>query len=160
MGDINIVKEVLNMQNRQNFNDTDLAAIAGTSKTTVGKWFKGTPIKDEYLVNLSNEIDDTRFSLAVNCYLFNLPPVLLNISNEYNQETSSLLIGVQIEDFNSDSAIEDAIKEISKKNPDENIIKFGMFKMIRTSSIMQACVAAMSHRYHISLKQAVLGERG
>ncbi|CAJ1187278.1 hypothetical protein CPR19081_DFPECDIO_01054 [Companilactobacillus paralimentarius] len=45
MGDINIVKEVLDMQDRQNFNDTDLAAIAGTSKTTVGKWFKGTQSK-------------------------------------------------------------------------------------------------------------------
>ncbi|CAJ1187722.1 helix-turn-helix domain-containing protein [Companilactobacillus paralimentarius] len=160
MGDINIVREVLDMQNRQNFSDTDLAAIAGTSKTTVGKWFKGTPIKDEYLVNLSNAIDDTRFSLAVNCYLFNLPPVLLNISNDYNQETSSLLIGTKIEDLNSDRAIENALKEISKSNPDENVIKFGIFKMLRTSSIMQACATAMSHRYHISLKQAVLEERG
>ncbi|KRK91400.1 hypothetical protein [Companilactobacillus futsaii] len=160
MSDINIVKEVLDMQDRQNFNDTDLAAIAGTSKTTVGKWFKGTPIKDEYLVNLSNGIDDTRFSLAVDCYLFNFPAILLNIVNEYNSETSSLLVGTQIEDLNSDTAIENALKEISKSNPDENIIEFGIFKMFRTSSIMRAGAEALAHRYHISLKKAALGERG
>lgn len=160
MGDINIVKEVLDMQHRQNFNDTDLAAIAGTSKTTVGKWFKGTPIKDEYLVNLSNAIDDTRFSLAVDCYLFNFPAILLNIVNEYNSETSSLLVGTQIEDLNSDTAIENALKEISKAKPDKSVISFGIFKMVRTSSIMRACAEALIHRYHITPNQVVLNERG
>lgn len=128
------------------------------NKQSVGQWITKGRIKEEYIINLANAVDDDRFVMAMNCYIYHLPSALLELVNEFSDDSLGLLIGTQEVDTDSDGAISNMVHELSKRNPDLSVIKLGIKKMTRTSEIMMLATKKLCNRFGITMKQAVLEE--
>lgn len=158
MNNVDIFQEFLGLIDRQNYSYADIAAMAGIkNKQSVSGWIVKRKIpKDEYLVNIADATDDMRFSLAVNCYLYHIPAIFLDLAGKYKQDSLSILIGTQVEDLGSDDAIKNMILEVSKSDPDISIISAGIKKMMVTCGMMFSASKDLSHKFGISIQQAVL----
>ncbi|AYE38433.1 hypothetical protein D1B17_07190 [Companilactobacillus zhachilii] len=160
MNDVNIFQEFVDLIQRHHYSYTEIAFMAGAkNKQSVGQWITKGRIKEEYVINLANSVDDDRFVMAMNCYIYHLPSALLDLVNEFTDDSLGLLIGTQEVDTDSDGAISNMVHELSKKEPDIGVIKLGVKKMTRTSEIMMLASRKLCNRFGITMKQAVL-ERG
>ncbi len=159
MNDINIFQEFVNLIQRHHYSYSEIAYMAGAkNKQSVGQWITKGRIKEEYIINLANAVDDDRFVMAMNCYIYHLPSALLELVNEFSDDSLGLLIGTQEVDTDSDGAISNMVHELSKRNPDLSVIKLGIKKMTRTSEIMMLATKRLCNRFGITMKQAVLEE--
>lgn len=160
MNNVNIFQEFMDLIQRHDYSYTDIATMAGAKhKQSVGQWISKRSVKQEYLVNIANAVDDSRFVMAMNCYLYNLPSALLELADEFSNDSLGLLIGTQEVDTDSDGAINNMVHELSKRDPEMQVIKLGIKKMTRTSEIMMLASNNLCHRFGITMQQAVL-ERG
>lgn len=144
------------MKQRQGLNSTDIAVAAGVSKPIVSKWEKRKSLNDQYLWNIANSFSDERFKLAVLCYFQGIPAISLNILSKYQKSSLALLIGTQLEDLDSDSAIKDLIELISKPNPDIELIKQRLKEIQETSQIMNAAIDTVANNFGISIRDIAL----
>lgn len=159
MNDINIFQEFVDLIQRHHYSYSDIAYMAGAkNKQSVGQWITKGRIKEEYIINLANAVDDDRFVMAMNCYIYHLPSALLELVNEFSDDSLGLLIGTQEVDTDSDGAISNMVHELSKRDPDLSVIKLGIKKMTRTSEIMMLATKKLCNRFGITMKQAVLEE--
>jgi len=159
LNDINIFQEFVDLIQRHHYSYSDIAYMAGAkNKQSVGQWITKGRIKEEYIINLANAVDDDRFVMAMNCYIYHLPSALLELVNEFSDDSLGLLIGTQEVDTDSDGAISNMVHELSKRDPDLSVIKLGIKKMTRTSEIMMLATKKLCNRFGITMKQAVLEE--
>lgn len=159
MNDINIFQEFVDLIQRHHYSYSEIAYMAGAkNKQSVGQWITKGRIKEEYIINLANAVDDDRFVMAMNCYIYHLPSALLELVNEFSDDSLGLLIGTQEVDTDSDGAISNMVHELSKRDPDLSVIKLGIKKMTRTSEIMMLATKKLCNRFGITMKQAVLEE--
>lgn len=159
MNDINIFQEFVDLIQRHHYSYSEIAYMAGAkNKQSVGQWITKGRIKEEYIINLANAVDDDRFVMAMNCYIYHLPSALLELVNEFSDDSLGLLIGTQEVNTDSDGAISNMVHELSKRDPDLSVIKLGIKKMTRTSEIMMLATKKLCNRFGITMKQAVLEE--
>jgi len=159
LNDINIFQEFVDLIQRHHYSYSEIAYMAGAkNKQSVGQWITKGRIKEEYIINLANAVDDDRFVMAMNCYIYHLPSALLELVNEFSDDSLGLLIGTQEVDTDSDGAISNMVHELSKRDPDLSVIKLGIKKMTRTSEIMMLATKKLCNRFGITMKQAVLEE--
>ena len=159
MNDINIFQEFVDLIQRHHYSYSEIAYMAGAkNKQSVGQWTTKGRIKEEYIINLANAVDDDRFVMAMNCYIYHLPSALLELVNEFSDDSLGLLIGTQEVNTDSDGAISNMVHELSKRDPDLSVIKLGIKKMTRTSEIMMLATKKLCNRFGITMKQAVLEE--
>lgn len=141
---------------RQNLRPVDISVVTGVSRTATSNWFKAGQLDDKYIWRIANAFDDERFKLAVQCYSQGIPSIALDILNKYERSPLAMLIGTQLEDTDSDSAIKNLIIEISKPNPDIKSITSNLKEIQETSQIMNAAVDTVSHRFGISIRDVTL----
>lgn len=156
MNNINIFQEFLDMENRQNIKDPDVAAATGVSPAAVGKWMKKGNIDDKYLWKIASGLGDTRFQLAVFCYQSDLPSAVLNITKRYRPDDLSMVIGSQIEDMDSDEALEQLKVELSKPVPNKNVASCCVAEIIETGIQISMSAFKISKDLGIPIQTAFL----
>jgi len=156
MNSINIYQELLGMMDRENIKPVDISIATGVSRTAVSKWFKLGKVNDKYIWLIANGFNDDRFLLAVLCYSKDLPVITLNILNKYQKSPLAMLVGTQLEDLDSDSAIKNLLSEISKKEPDIKIVTSCLKEIQETSNLMGATVDTVAESFGISMRDVVL----
>lgn len=156
MNSINIYRELVEMMNRKNLKPVDISVATGVSRTAVGNWFKLGKVNDKYIWLIANAFNDERFKLAVLCYSKDLPAITLNVLNKYQERPSAMLVGTQLEDLDSDSAIKKLLIEISKKEPDIKIVISCLKEIQETSNLMGATVDTVAESFGISMRDVVL----
>lgn len=157
MNDVNVFKELVDLKNRDHLSYENIGDAAGCVKSTVQKWFvKSHHVDERYLWGIANGVGDNRFKLAVLCYQTKLPSAMLNILSKYNSNSFSMLVGTQIEDADSDTAIVKLIRELSKPKPDELEIASCTNEMLDTGIMMILSAFETLNEYKIPIHKAVL----
>lgn len=158
MNNINIFQELADLKQRQDLSLMDIATAAGSSKGAAQGWFNARKIDNKYLWNIAEGVGDSRFKLAVFCYQKGFPDSSLSIVDKYNNDPLSRLRGTQIEDSESDSALQIIIDELCKRNPDLHLITNKLAEIVDTMSDMYLLIDELPKILGIP-KQKIFMER-
>lgn len=158
MNNINIFQELADLKQRQDLSLMDIATAAGSSKSATQHWFDVGRVDNKYLWNIADGVGDSRFKLAVLCYQKGFPDSSLSIIDKYNNDPLSRLRGTQIEDSESDSALQIIIDELCNPKPDLHLITSKLAEIADTMSDMYLLLDELPKLLGIS-KQKIFMER-
>lgn len=157
LNDINIFQEFEDLRYRNNISQRAVAMVCDVKEQSAQKWFKNQKIDDKYMWIVANSnLSDDRFLLALLCYELRLPTQYLNTLRKTNEDSLSMLIGTQLEDTESDTAILQLLSQLSMPKPNLETVGTSSLEMVDTGLKMILTGTGILKKMNIPVITALL----
>lgn len=153
-------QEMEDLRYRKDLSQGAIANICGVKPSSASKWFEKKKIDDKYLWIIANsEYGDDRFMLALLCYELRLPTTYLNTLRRNREDSLADLVGAQLEDSESDTAIINLMNLLSLEIPNKKEIGSNSLELFDTGLKMILSATNILKSEGISVPEALLERR-
>lgn len=160
MNNINMFQEMEDLRYRKDLSQGAIANICGVKPSSASKWFEKKKLDDKYLWIIANsEYGDDRFMLALLCYELRLPTTYLNTLRKNREDSLADLVGTQLEDSESDTAITNLLSLLSMEVPNVDEIGSNSLELFDTGLKMILSATNILKNQKISITEALLERR-